>query len=255
MTSVAGRRALLTCRGLRKAFGGVRAVDGVDLEVLEGELHALIGPNGAGKSTLFNLLTGQVRRDKGEVYFDGHRIDGLPPYRVMRRGIARTFQITSVFRHLTALENVQVSLFAHYQRHLNPAALLIPARRSKLKEAMHLLEQVGLAPNAFKPAGALSHGDQKRLELAIALASQPRMLLLDEPTTGMAPPERRETMALIARIARERGLTLLFTEHDMDVVFGWAERITVMHQGKIAAQGRPNEVRANPEVRRIYLGG
>lgn len=247
-------KVIFSCRGLSKAFGGLRAVDGVDLAVREGELRALIGPNGAGKSTFFNLVTGQLRRDRGEVHFNGHRIDGLAPCQVMRKGIARTFQITSTFRRLTALENVQVALFVHYQRHLNPLALLSPAQNSMREEAMHLLEQVGLADSAHKPAGILAYGDQKRLELAIALASNPRMLLLDEPTAGMAPSERRDSMALIARIARERGITLLFTEHDMDVVFGWAERITVMHQGKVLAEGLPEEVRANPEVQRVYLG-
>ncbi|MFN3975273.1 MAG: ABC transporter ATP-binding protein [Dehalococcoidia bacterium] len=247
-------RVIFACRGLTKAFGGLRAVDGVDLTVREGELRALIGPNGAGKSTFFNLVTGQLQRDRGEVRFNGHRIDGLAPYQVMRKGIARTFQITSTFRRLTALENVQVALFVHYQRHLNPMALLRPAQNSMREEAMRLLEQVGLADSAYKPAGILAYGDQKRLELAIALASNPRMLLLDEPTAGMAPSERRDAMALIAHIARERGITLLFTEHDMDVVFGWAERITVMHQGKVLAEGPPEEVRANPEVQRVYLG-
>lgn len=247
-------KVIFACKGLSKAFGGLKAVDGVNLTVREGELRAIIGPNGAGKSTFFNLVTGQLRRDRGEVRFNGHRIDGLPPYQVTRKGIARTFQITSTFRRLTALENVQVALFVHHQRHLNPFTLFVPAHKNMVEQAMHLLEQVGLADSAYKPAGILSYGDQKRLELAIALASDPRMLLLDEPTAGMAPAERREAIALIARIAKERGLTLLFTEHDMDVVFGWAERITVMHQGKVLAEGLPEEVRANPEVQRVYLG-
>jgi len=249
-----GNAVALQVQGLRKAFGGLKAVDGVDLQVRKGAFHALIGPNGAGKSTLFNLITGQLRPDEGAVFFEGRRVDRLPPYRIVRMGIGRTFQVASFFRAMTVLENVQVALFTHFQRHLNLLAMFSNAHQAMREEAIHLLEMVGLRDQAHRPSGVLAYGDQKRLELAIALSARPRLLLLDEPTAGLAPHERRETMALVDRIAREQGITVLFTEHDMDVVFGFADRITVMHQGRVLAEGLPEAVRANEEVQRIYLG-
>jgi branched-chain amino acid transport system ATP-binding protein len=242
---------LLEVRGVRKAFGGVRAVDGVSLALPRGEIRALIGPNGAGKTTLFNILTGQLRADDGQVLFRGERIDGLPPYAVWRRGISRTFQITATFATLTALENVQVARLARAGRTFT---LLRPASRYEVGPARALLEQVGLADQAHRPAGVLAYGDLKKLELAIALANDPVLLLLDEPTAGMAPAERGALMALTAQIARERDLTVLFTEHDMDVVFSTADRIMVLHQGRVIADGPPKEVRADPEVQAVYLG-
>jgi branched-chain amino acid transport system ATP-binding protein len=238
-------------RGLRKHFGGVRAVNGVDLAIPAGELRAIIGPNGAGKTTLFNLLTGHLRRDAGEIYFKGEEISRLPPHQVCRKGIGRTFQITSIFRRMSAVENVQVALMTHRRRHYN---ILRPARRLYQDEALALLERVGLRDEAWKPSGILSHGDQKRLEIAIALAGAPDLLMLDEPTAGMAPRERQEIMRLVARIGRAEHLTILFTEHDMDIVFAVAERITVLHQGSVIAEGTPAEVRADREVQRVYLG-
>jgi branched-chain amino acid transport system ATP-binding protein len=229
----------------------VRAVNGVDLLVPRGDLRAVIGPNGAGKTTLFNLITGDLPRDAGTVEFQGARVDGLAPHELCRRGIGRTFQITSIFRRLSVLENVQTALLTHHHRHYN---LFTPARRLYREAALDLLERVGLREQAAKPSGILSHGDQRRLELAIALASEPRLLMLDEPTAGMAPRERHEIMALVARIAADTGLTIVFTEHDMDVVFATATRITVLHQGAVIAEGTPPEVRANPEVQRVYLG-
>ena len=236
---------------LMKHFGGVQAVNGVDLSVPEGDLRAIIGPNGAGKTTLFNLITGDLPHDSGRIYFLGEEIDGLQPQDLSRRGVARTFQITSIFRRLTLLENVQTALLAHHRRHYN---FLVPARRLYREAAMALLDRVGLAEQAMKPSGIISHGDQRRLELALALAGDPRLLLLDEPTAGMAPRERHEIMALVAGIADDTGLTIVFTEHDMDVVFAVARQITVLHQGAVLAEGKPAEVRANSEVQRVYLG-
>jgi branched-chain amino acid transport system ATP-binding protein len=237
--------------GLRKRFGGVQAVNGVDLAVPPGDLRAIIGPNGAGKTTLFNLISGDLFHDTGQIFFNGEEISGLPPHRLCRRGMGRTFQITSIFRRLTALENVQTAFITHHRRHFN---LLVPARRLYRDEALGLLERVGLREQALKPSGILAHGDQRRLELAIALASSPKLLLLDEPTAGMAPRERHEIMTLVARIAADTGLTVVFTEHDMDVVFAVARRISVLHQGAVLAEGPPAEVRANRDVQRVYLG-
>ncbi len=237
--------------GLRKHFGGVLAVNGVDLSVAPGDVRAIIGPNGAGKTTLFNLLTGDLPHDSGRIYFAGEEVSGLPPHRLCRQGMGRTFQITSIFRRLTALENVQTAFLSHHRRHYN---ILMPARRLYRDEAFALLERVGLHEQAEKPSGILPHGDQRRLELAIALASSPRLLLLDEPTAGMAPRERHEIMALVARIAGDTGLTVVFTEHDMDVVFAVARRITVLHQGAVLTEGSPATVRSNPDVQRVYLG-
>jgi branched-chain amino acid transport system ATP-binding protein len=237
--------------GLSKHFGGVQAVNGVNLAVPVGDLRAIIGPNGAGKTTFFNLVTGDLAHDSGRVFLGGQEVSGLPPHELCRRGLGRTFQITSIFRRLSALENVQTALLSHHRRHYN---VLLPARRLYRDEALGLLERVGLADQAAKPSGIMSHGDQRRLEMAIALAGDPRVLLLDEPTAGMAPRERHELMGLVAGIARDTSLTVVFTEHDMDVVFATARRITVLHQGTVLAEGSPAEVRANPDVQRVYLG-
>ncbi|MBI1846955.1 MAG: ABC transporter ATP-binding protein [Candidatus Rokubacteria bacterium] len=250
-TATVDREVVLQTRALTKRFGGVRAVHGVNLTIPRGDLRAIIGPNGAGKTTLFNLITGDIRHDSGLVYFGGQEISALPPHEVCRRGIGRTFQITSVFRRLTVLENVQTALLSHHRRHYN---LFARAAHLYRDGALALLERVGLGEQAPKPSGILSHGDQRRLELAIALASEPRLLMLDEPTAGMAPRERHQLMGLVARIAADTGVTVLFTEHDMDVVFAVARRITVMHQGSVIVEGAPPEIRLDPEVQRIYLG-
>jgi branched-chain amino acid transport system ATP-binding protein len=245
------REVVLRTVGLKKHFGGVQAVNGVDLVVPEGDVRAIIGPNGAGKTTLFNLITGDLRHDSGEIHVLGREVTGLRPDQLTRHGIGRTFQITSIFRRLTVLENVQTALMTRHRRHFN---LFVRGARLYRREAFILLDRVGLTEQAPKPSGILAHGDQRRLELAIALAGEPSLLLLDEPTAGMAPRERHEMMSLVAKIADDTRLTVVFTEHDMDVVFAAARRISVLHQGAVIAEGTPAEVRANAEVQRVYLG-
>ena len=242
---------MLEIRNLSKSFGGVRAVDAVSLAVPSGEIRALIGPNGAGKTTLFNMLTGQLRPDAGDVWWKGERLTGLPPHAVCRRGVGRTFQITATFASLSALDNVRVARIAHTGR---AHSLLVRAQRLETEPARALLDQVGLAEQAARPAAVLAYGDLKRLELAVALATEPELLLLDEPTAGMAPAERGALMALASGIARRRGLAVLFTEHDMDVVFSIADRVMVLHQGRVIADGAPAEVRGDALVQRVYLG-
>ncbi len=244
-------RPILQIEGLAKRFGGLQALGGVDLSVARGDFRAIIGPNGAGKSTFFNTMTGLLKPDAGRVVFEGRDVTGEPPHRLARRGVARTFQITSVFPDLTALENVQVALFAHARQNWS---VWPPARPRHVERARELLALVGLAASAESSAGTLSHGDQKRLELAIALAGEPRLLLLDEPTAGMAAQERLESIRLVHRVARELGLSCVFTEHDMAVVFAVATHITVMHQGRVLAEGTPAEVRSHREVQQVYLG-
>jgi branched-chain amino acid transport system ATP-binding protein len=242
---------MLETAGLTKAFGGVRATDGVALAVAPGEVRALIGPNGAGKTTLFNLLTGHLRPDAGSIRLEGREIAGRPPDAIWRLGLSRTFQIPAVFAHLPVLDNVLVPILSATRRTLD--LLGTPPRAARVR-AEALLARVELAGEAGKRAGALAYGDLKKLELAIALASDPRLLLLDEPTAGMAPAERQALMGLVGSIAGERGLTILFTEHDMDVVFAVARRISVLHQGRLIADGTPAEIRENAEVRALYLG-
>ena len=246
-----GATPVLETHGLSKSFGGVRAVSGVDLAMPKGEIRALIGPNGAGKTTFFNMLTGQLRADAGAVLFKGQRLSGLPPYAVWRRGVSRTFQITATFASLTALDNVRVARLSHAGK---TYSLLEGAGRLQADEARALLDQVGLRDQAERVAAVLAYGDLKKLELAVALANDPEVLLLDEPTAGMAPAERGALMALTERIARARGLTVLFTEHDMDVVFSVADRVMVLHQGRVIADGPPAQVRADAQVQRVYLG-
>jgi branched-chain amino acid transport system ATP-binding protein len=244
---------ILEVRGVTRSFGGLRALQDVAFSVEKGEIRAVIGPNGAGKSTLFNVMTGLLAPDSGEVLFNGERISGVPPHRVIRKGIGRSFQITNIFQRMTVFENVQVALFANHGKSRNPFGL---ARRypTIAAEALAILSQVGLAEKHEMSASILSHGDQKRLEIAISLASRPRLLMLDEPTAGMSRFESRETVALLQRISREQGLTLIFTEHDMDIVFAISEKIMVLQQGAVIADGTPAEIKANPEVRKAYLG-
>ncbi|HZD22308.1 MAG TPA: ABC transporter ATP-binding protein [Acidimicrobiia bacterium] len=242
---------LLEVNGLAKRFGGLAAVDSVDLSVEPGERRAVIGPNGAGKTTLFNLITGYLIPDTGHVTFEGQDITARPTYQIARAGIGRAFQITSIFPKLTVFENVQLAILSR----LGETAQLVGAVKGRHSaDVMELLEAVGLADHHAAQAGNLSHGDQRALELAISLGLEPKLLLLDEPTAGMAPAETERTMLLVRRIAEERRLTLLFCEHDMDVVFSTADRIAVMHQGRLLAQGTPTEIKANPQVRSVYLG-
>jgi branched-chain amino acid transport system ATP-binding protein len=242
---------VLEVRGVSKSFAGFLAVAEVNLAVPEGQIAAVIGPNGAGKSTLFNLITGHLRPSAGRVLIDGRDITGLPPHRICAMGMGRSFQRTNIFPKLTVFENVQAALLAHRGHGPNFWS------RSEILcrgESEALLDSIGLTARARAVAGTLSYGNQKQLELGIALASDPRILLLDEPTAGMSASETHEAITLLGRIAKERELTLLFTEHDMAVVFSIAEKIAVMHQGRIIADGSPASVRADAEVRRVYLG-
>ena len=242
---------LLRVEGVSKSFGGFVAVRDVSLSVDRGRTACVIGPNGAGKSTLFNLITGHLQPTRGQVFLADRDITGDAPHTICRLGIGRSFQRTNIFPRLSVFDNVQVAVLSHMKRTLNMAT---PAHTLARDETMALLEAVGLAGEARATSGTLSYGLQKQLELGIALASEPQVLLLDEPTAGMSPQETSDTIALIGRIVRERGLTLLFTEHDMDVVFSIAERIFVLHQGALLAQGTPHEVQANADVQRVYLG-
>jgi branched-chain amino acid transport system ATP-binding protein len=243
--------SLLVVQDLCKTFGAVVAARDVDFTVGRGELVALIGPNGAGKSTVFNMIGGQLRPDHGTVTLDGEDVTRLTPREKFRRGVGRTFQVAQTFLSMTVAENVQMALIslAHETRSLWSKA----AHRYR-DEAMALLAQVGMADFADRPCSTLAYGDVKRLELAIALASQPKLLLMDEPTAGMAPRERAALMDLTSEVAATQNLGVLFTEHDMDVVFGHAGRVLVLMRGEIIAGGTPDEVRANPRVRQAYLG-
>jgi branched-chain amino acid transport system ATP-binding protein len=242
---------VLEVRDLVKVFDGFVAVGGVSLDVPRAGIAAIIGPNGAGKTTLFNLITGHLRPDRGHVKLNGRDVTGIAPHDLCRLGVGRSFQRTNIFPRLTVFENVQAAFLSHRGRGWN---LLSPVERLYREETFALLESIGLGDRGGEVAGFLSHGAQKQLELGLALALEPEILLLDEPTAGMSATETREAIRLIERIARERGLTLLFTEHDMEVVFSIAEKITVLHQGRVIADGTPAEVRRDESVRRVYLG-
>ena len=216
-----------------------------------GELLALIGPNGAGKTTCFNMLNGQIAADAGTVEFEGRNLAGMKPREIWRLGVGRTFQITATFASMTVRENVQMALLSHYKRLGSFASI---ATRACVDEADALLERVGMLAQAGRSCAVLAYGDLKRIELAVALANQPRLLLMDEPTAGMAPRERNALMQLAADLARDSNIAVLFTEHDMDVVFAHADRIIVLAGGELIAEGRPDEVRAHPKVREVYLG-
>jgi branched-chain amino acid transport system ATP-binding protein len=242
---------VLEITGLSKSFAGFRAVSDVSLTVDTRQIAAVIGPNGAGKSTLFNLITGHLRPDSGSVRLDGRDITGAPPYRICRMGVGRSFQRTNIFSKLTVFENLQAAFLVHHRRGLN---FWVRSDALYRDETAALLASIGLAGQENTVAGTLSYGNQKQLELGLALASDPQVLLLDEPTAGMSATETHETIRLLERIADERELTLLFTEHDMDVVFSIAQKIAVLHQGRVIAEGLPQAVRNDPEVRRVYLG-
>ncbi len=274
---------MLQVEAVHKSFGDFMAVYGANLTVEKGELVAVIGPNGAGKTTLFNLITGQLKPDSGKIVFKGEEIGGLPAYRICKMGIGRSFQIVNIFPRLTVFENVQVAVLSHQRQSSN---LFSPAQNLAVEETNRLLESVGLSNKAMSTAGSLSHGDQKILEIAIALGNEPELLILDEPTAGMSPEETAATIQLIKQLASPsaslpsatpsaspfdpaqdelrarlgagrtgaRGLTILFCEHDMDVVFDIAQSIMVMHHGQTLIQGKPEEVRMNAQVQEAYLG-
>ena len=241
----------LVVEGLRKNFGGVQAVADVSFAVAPGEMLALIGPNGAGKSTCFNLLNGQIQPDAGRILLAGQDITGLAPREVWRRGVGRTFQITATFASMSVRENVQTALLSHHGRIWR---FWGAADGYAVAQAEALLARVGMADQADRAAGVLAYGDLKRLELAMALANAPKLLLMDEPTAGMALGERVALMQLARAVATQDGVAVLFTEHDMDVVFGVADRILVLNRGVLIAQGSPATVRADPQVRAVYLG-
>jgi branched-chain amino acid transport system ATP-binding protein len=242
---------MLTVRNLKKTFDGFVATNGVSFSIQKGELVSIIGPNGAGKTTLFNLITGHLPPDEGTVNFKGVDTTRMAPYRICRLGMGRSFQRTNIFPRLTVFQNIQAALLAHKGKSLTFFKSVESFFRGETEE---ILERVGLQEFMGTISGSLSYGFQKQLELGIALASEPELLLLDEPTAGMSAQETRQTIDLIGRITRERGLTLLFTEHDMEVVFSISQRILVLHQGRLIAEGPPEQVRRNPEVQKVYLG-
>jgi branched-chain amino acid transport system ATP-binding protein len=242
---------MLSVQSVQKSFDHFLAVNGGNLEVEKGEIVAVIGPNGAGKSTLFKLITGHLRPEKGKIMFKGEDIVGLPPHAICRKGISLSYQIVNIFSRLTVFENAQVAVLSHQQRTFN---LLSPAQRLAVKETKEILEAVGLAAAANRVSGTLSHGEQKVLEIAIALGNNPELLILDEPTAGMSPEETLATIDLINRLTKEMGLTILFCEHDMELVFSIAHRIMVMQQGVSIVEGTPEEIKQNKRVQEAYLG-
>jgi branched-chain amino acid transport system ATP-binding protein len=242
---------MLEASGLTRRFGTFAAVDGVDLRVEEGTIHSIIGPNGAGKTTLFRLLTGILRPTEGTLVFRGERIDGKRPHTIARKGLVQSFQMTSIFPRLTAVESVQAAIVACSGRGFDAVTRF---HRSVEGEALELLASVGLDDAAALPASTLSHGDQRALDIALALATRPSLLLLDEPTAGMSPSETHRITDLVLELARAHSLTVLFSEHDMNVVFGISERVTVLHQGRVIAEGTAAAVQADPQVMAVYLG-
>lgn len=236
---------------IHKSFGGVKAVDDVSFEVYSGEVVALIGPNGAGKSTTFNVINGQLPPDTGDVRLDGRSLVGCTPQQIWRLGVGRTFQTAAVFGSMSVLENVQTVLMSRDRRF---TALWSKATDYQRTEALALVQQVGLAEMAGQSCQALAYADVKRVELALALASKPRWLLMDEPTAGMAPAERQALMRLTHALAKQNQIGVLFTEHSMDVVFGYADRILVMAQGRLIAQGTPAQIQSDAQVQAVYFG-
>jgi len=243
---------MLSVQAVQKSFDRFIAIQDTNLEVAKGEIVAVIGPNGAGKSTLFKLISGYLKPDGGRILFKGEDIGGLPPYKICRKGLSLSFQVVNLFSRLTVFENVQVAVLSRLKETFR---LLSPARKFAVKETGDILESVGLSSVANRVSAALSHGEQKVLEIAIALGNNPELLILDEPTAGMSPEETLATIGLINKLTSELGITILFCEHDMELVFSIAHRIMVMQQGVSIVQGHPEEIRLNPEVQEAYLGG
>jgi branched-chain amino acid transport system ATP-binding protein len=244
--------SLFQVSGLGKSFGGVKANQDISFSLAAGEMLALIGPNGAGKSTLFNTINGQLSADTGSIKLDGRELVGLRSRDIWRLGVGRTFQIAQPFSSMTVIENVQMALMSRDRKLFSIWSKAASHRRD---EAMQLLALVGMEAHADRPCNALAYGDVKCLELAGALAHRPRLLLMDEPTAGMAPRERNDMMALVRKLAASQGVAVLFTEHSMDVVFSYADRIIVLARGRLIAEGAPEEVRKNPKVKEVYFGG
>lgn len=243
--------SLLRVSNLARSFGGLKAVDDVSFDLEAGQLLALIGPNGAGKSTCFNMLNGQLRPSSGSILFDGQEIAGKRPRDIWRMGVGRTFQIAATFNSMTVIENVQMALVSRDRQLFN---MWRPAPSLHAGEALALLEQVGMAAHAKRACGVLAYGDVKRVELAIALANKPKLLLMDEPTAGMAPKERNDLMALTKQLVIDHKLGVLFTEHSMDVVFAYADKLIVLARGKLIGEGDAQTVRNDPRVREVYFG-
>ncbi|MDM8525319.1 ABC transporter ATP-binding protein [Desulfococcaceae bacterium HSG8] len=243
---------MLHLSAIQKSFEGFMAVNGAQLAVGNGEVAAVIGPNGAGKTTLFNLITGQLQPDSGRIMFKNENITGLRPYQICRKGIGRSFQVVNIFKRLTVFENVQAAVLSRRKKVFN---LFSPAKNMAIQETKDILQNVGLSDKADMVSGLLSHGDQKVLEMAISLGNRPDLLILDEPTAGMSHEETSVAIELIQRLSGDLGLTILFCEHDMELVFAISHTIMVMQQGKTIIQGKPEEVRNNRQVQDAYLGG
>jgi branched-chain amino acid transport system ATP-binding protein len=242
---------ILQVDDLEKSFDGFKAVAGVSFHIQKGEICSIIGPNGAGKSTVFNLITGHLPLDRGQVVFNGIDISRMPAHRICRLGLGRSFQRINIFPRLTVFENIQAGVLSHRGKSLS---LFSEVKNLFEKETYEIIENVGLQNHKDELSGSIAYGYQKQLELGIALANEPKMLLLDEPTAGMSAQETKATIELIGKIVKDKGLTLLFTEHDMSVVFAISERILILSQGQLIASGPPNEVRENPDVQKIYFG-
>jgi branched-chain amino acid transport system ATP-binding protein len=245
------RTIVLAADRLAKSFGGIEALRDVSFKLAAGEIVAVIGPNGAGKTTLFNVVNGQLSPDEGTVTLLGRRIDGMPSRAIARAGIGRTFQVAATFASMTVRENVQTALAAHARRQYRVTSR---ATDIDVAQADALLERVAMSALADQACATLAYGDAKRVELALALANRPKLLLMDEPTAGMPMPARGDVMRLAADLARRDGIAVLFTEHDMDVVFGRADRIIVLDRGRVVTEGDPDAIRADPRVQAIYLG-
>jgi branched-chain amino acid transport system ATP-binding protein len=246
-------RELLRTEKLRKYFGVVSAADDIDLSIKEGELTSIIGPNGAGKTTLINLLTGNIPADSGKVFFFNEEITHLPTHKRVKMGICRSFQIMNIFPKLSVFENLQIPIFSLLNRSLSFFKSV--HRYTDVNERVKkLLDEVGLMDKKDLPAGTLSHGDQRLLEIGLAMAPEPKLFFLDEPTAGMNPLERVKVLENIRRLSREKQSTFVIIEHDMDIVFSLSDRIVVLHRGQILADGEPGEIKRNEDVRKVYLG-